>query len=243
MKLFRLLKPNEIECRVQKATQKGVVLLLYKTARTDADLLDETFGPTSWENDFKLVDGVLYGGIGITYPFNIHFDDGNSEHLVKTIWKWDAGTESNTEAEKGRASDAFKRAGFKWGIGRELYSAPFTFVPAGKCTVKEVNGRYVCYDPFDVADIQYDENERICYLRIEVKGDTVFEWGSPYVEPSHGEIFCEDCGRPIRDSKKKDGSPWYAAEVAAYTKSFSGRCLCADCGKVERSKMDERPIR
>ena len=107
MKQFRLLKAEEIECRVSRVTQKGVVLLLYKTARTDADLLDETFTPFGWKNDFKLIDGVLYGGIGILH-------DG------EWIWKWDAGTESNTEAEKGRASDAFKRAGFKWGLGTEL---------------------------------------------------------------------------------------------------------------------------
>lgn len=234
MKMFRLLRPDEIECRVQKATQKGVVLLLYKTARTDADLLDETVGANRWQNDFKVVDGTLYGGIGIIYP----------EAHGECFWKWDAGTESNTEAEKGRASDAFKRAGFKWGIGRELYSAPFTFVPAGKCTVKENNGRYACYDSFDVADIQYDEQERICYLCITVKGATVFEWGTPEAESAPKQvIYCEDCGRPIRDGKKKDGPPWYAAEIAEYTKRFSGRCLCMDCGKVEKAKQEERPRR
>ena len=102
MKFFRTLKPDEIECRVSQCSERGVSILLYKTARTDADLLDETVGAKRWENDFKLVDGVLYGGIGIDY-------DGNGN----LIWKWDAGTESYTEAEKGRASDAFKRAGFK----------------------------------------------------------------------------------------------------------------------------------
>lgn len=107
-------------CAVQR---KGASILLYKTARTDADLLDETVGTQNWENDFKLVDGVLYGGIGVDY-----FSNG---HLV---WKWDAGVESNTEAEKGRASDAFKRAGFKHGIGRELYSAPFIWIGAENCS-------------------------------------------------------------------------------------------------------------
>ena len=104
MNRFRTLRADEIECRIATVKpDKGVSVLLYKTARTDADLLDETFGPEFWENDFKLIDGVLYGGIGIDY-------DKTGEGLV---WKWDAGTESNTEAEKGRASDAFKRAGFK----------------------------------------------------------------------------------------------------------------------------------
>ena len=89
MKQFRLLRPDEIECRVAQCNEKGASILLYKTARTDADLLDETVGAQNWENDFKLVDGVLYGGIGVDYG-----KDG------KLIWKWDAGVESNTEAEK-----------------------------------------------------------------------------------------------------------------------------------------------
>jgi len=232
MKTFRLLKADEIECRVSRITEKGVVLLLYKTARTDADLLDETFGPENWENDFKLVDGVLYGGIGIRFP------------ELGMVWKWDAGTESNTEAEKGRASDAFKRAGFKWGLGRELYSAPFTFIPAARCNI--TNGK--CFDKFEVAEIGYDEAERIAYLRITLKGADVFEWGDPPARvgnPPEGDgvLYCADCGRPIRDGKKRDGSPWKAKAIAAYTHAFAGRDLCIDCGKVEKAKQQELPRR
>lgn len=174
MKQFRLLRPDEIECRVQKCTFKGVTILLYKTARTDADLLDETVGPANWENDFKLVDGVLYGGIGVRFPGN--------DFLV---WKWDAGTESNTEAEKGRASDAFKRAGFKHGIGRELYSAPFIYIKASSgINIKDTertdrNGKpiYACYDSFDLKAIEYDQAERISYLEIAIEGKTVYTYG------------------------------------------------------------------
>ena len=61
-----------------------------------------------------LYDGKMYGGIGI-------YDS----ELKEWLWRWDCGTESNTEQEKGQASDCFKRAGFKWGIGVELYTAPF----------------------------------------------------------------------------------------------------------------------
>lgn len=220
MKLFRLLRADEIECRVSRCSEKGAVLLLYKTARTDADLLDETFGPANWQNDFTVIDGVLYGEIGIRLP-------GYGDW----IWKRDAGVESNTEAEKGRASDAFKRAGFKWGLGRELYSAPFVFIPAGKCTIKsaERQGKtiYQCFDSFEVAEIDYDAWERICYLRITLKGSTVFEWGEP--RPAAGPV-CADCGRPILDGKRKDGSRWPADNVAAYTRAKFGRELCAECG-------------
>lgn len=236
MKLFRLLKADEIECRVSRCSEKGAVLLLYKTARTDADLLDETFGPDRWENDFKVVDGTLYGGIGVT------MNDGEK------VWKWDAGTESNTEAEKGRASDAFKRAGFKWGLGRELYSAPFVFIPAGKCNVKstERNGKTVwtCFDSFEVADIAYDAQERISYLRITLKNATVFEWGDPGDSTAKAEaepdgFFCAECGRPIRDGKKTDGSVWPAENVAAYTKLRFGKTLCVECGTIAAEKDKE----
>ena len=149
MNKFRLLNADEIECRIAQVKPNYITLLLYKTARTDANLLDETVGEENWENDFKIVDGVLYGGIGI------HTDNG-------TIWKWDAGTESNTEAEKGRASDAFKRAGFKWGIGRELYTAPFIKITSGKCEIKD--GK--CYEKFEVSEIAYNEKREIVKLVI-----------------------------------------------------------------------------
>lgn len=221
MKTFRLLRADEIECRVSRITEKGVILLLYKTARTDADLLDETFGPEAWENDFKLVDGVLYGGIGVRFP------DGSE------IWKWDAGTESNTEAEKGRASDAFKRAGFKWGLGRELYSAPFTFIPAARCNIKDVNGRKVCNDRFEVSSISYDKQERISGLVITVKGARVFEWGEALDDQAGPQqtslLLCADCGKQILDGKRKDGSPWPAADIAAYSDRRYERPLCIDC--------------
>ena len=235
MKAFRLLKADEIECRVSRCSEKGVVLLLYKTARTDADLLDETVDPQNWQNDFKVVDGTLYGGIGIRVNETFARDDGTIEAWNEWVWKWDAGTESNTEAEKGRASDAFKRAGFKWGIGRELYSAPFTFIPAGKCTVKESNGRFQCFDQFEVTDIDY-EDEKICYLEISVKDKVVFSWGEPKERKS--DLICADCGYPIRDSKKKDGSVWKAQNIAAYTQSFAGRMLCADCGKRAKEALE-----
>lgn len=157
MKKFRLLRADEIEVRIAQAKEKGVSLLLYKTARTDANLLDETVGTENWENDFKVVDGVLYGGIGI------YFEDKD-----RWVWKWDAGTESNTEAEKGRASDAFKRAGFKWAIGRELYTTPFIWIPSDKCKI--VDGKK-CFDKFSVTEIGYNDANEI--NRLVINNDTL----------------------------------------------------------------------
>lgn len=218
MKFFRNLTPGEIECRVQKCSAKGVSVLLYKTARTDADILDETVGPERWANDFRTIDGVLYGGIGVDY--------GKEQNMV---WKWDAGSESNMEADKGRASDAFKRAGFKHGIGRELYSAPFIWIPAGKCkSLKQMDGgRYTCYDDFKVAAIQYDDADKITGLAITSAGEIVYMFG----DVGESEHMCADCGRPIVDAKRRDGSIWPAADIAAYTLQRYGRKLCTACGK------------
>lgn len=108
---MRLLKANEIEVRVKAVYEKYIQVLLYKTARVDMDILDETFGPENWQNDYKEIKGNMYAGIGVFLS-------------SQWVWKWDCGVESNTEKEKGEASDSFKRAGFRWGIGRELYTAP-----------------------------------------------------------------------------------------------------------------------
>lgn len=155
---FRLLTADEIECRISQVTDKGVALLLYKTARTDANLLDEK-SSWEWQNDFKVIDGVLYGGIAI--------DRGQG-----WVWRWDAGTESNTEAEKGRASDAFKRAGFKWGIGRELYTAPRIWISADKCNIRDRK----CYDTFEVEKIVYNDRSEISGLSILCNGQRCFVW-------------------------------------------------------------------
>ena len=107
----RLLKADEIEVRVKQVGETYAQLLLYKTARADMDILDETYGPENWQNDYKTIKDNMSCGIGV---FN-----GTS-----WVWKWDCGTESNTEKEKGEASDSFKRASVRWGIGRELYTSP-----------------------------------------------------------------------------------------------------------------------
>ena len=228
MKKFRLLRTDEIECRVQSCSEKGVSLLLYKTARTDADLLDETVGAENWENDFKLVDGVLYGGLGVNY--------GNG-----LVWKWDAGTESNTEAEKGRASDAFKRAGFKHGIGRELYSAPFVWVPAEKCRKlgKNQKGKLECNDNFVVLDISYDEHERINKLIIASANGVVYEYGGQKkAAPAMKKFYCADCGAEIVPVALKTNT-YTAEQWAAGTEREFGRPLCRNCRNKARKAAEE----
>ena len=110
--IFRKLTANDVEARVKGCDENGFILLLYKNARVDQNILDETFTPFGWQNEYEEFKGNMYCSIGIKD------DDG------EWIWKSNCGTESNIEKEKGEASDAFKRAGVNWGIGRELYTAP-----------------------------------------------------------------------------------------------------------------------
>lgn len=151
---FRNLTADEIEVRIGQIKQdnSGLSLLLYKNARCDMALLDETFGPFGWQRSHESIDGRLYCTLSVRDP-----DTG--EWVSKT----DVGTESRTEAEKGAASDCFKRAAVNWGIGRALYSAPFVWVTADKCRIN--NGK--CYDRFRVSEIGYsDDGSTITALEI-----------------------------------------------------------------------------
>lgn len=90
--------------------------------------------------------------------------------------KQDVGTESNTEKEKGQASDSFKRACFNWGIGRELYTAPFIWIPADKCNISKRGEKLACYDSFRVTQILYNDDREIVALAIknEKRGEMCF---------------------------------------------------------------------
>lgn len=125
--VFRALRSDEVEVRigtvkapVEGKSQGGVSLLLYKDARCDMNVLDETVGEMNWQKSYSRDNRNCTVSI---------WDDEKKQWISKE----DTGTESNTEAEKGLASDSFKRACFNWGIGRELYTAPFIFIRgAGK---------------------------------------------------------------------------------------------------------------
>lgn len=162
--LVRDLRPDEVECRIGQVSKsgKGLSLLLYKTSRTDMALLDETFGPMNWRCGYEEVKGVL------NCTLSVYDAD-------KGLWvdKQAAGTESNMESEKGESSDALKRAGFLWGIGRELYTAPFIWIRAEDCDI--ANGR--CCDTFAV-DAMEVANGRITALAIsnEKTHRVVYRW-------------------------------------------------------------------
>lgn len=171
--MFRKLKATEIDARVSTVTQKGCSLLLYKDARVDQKLLDETFGLFGWKRSHQLLGDRLYCTVEVW--------DGEKQQWIS---KQDVGTESYTEKEKGQASDSFKRACFNLGIGRELYSAPFIWVSAGACNIEQKDGRYTTKDRFKVQSIGYNDEGDINKLTItnEKTGAVVYTFGKAETE-------------------------------------------------------------
>ena len=243
---FRLLRADEIDCRIGTIRENGLSLLLYKDARCDMNILDETVGMYNWKREHSRDNANCVVSIWDT---------------VKGQWisKEDTGTESNTEAQKGLASDSFKRACFNWGIGRELYTAPFIWIPAGKCEINERSGKFYCYDKFLVKCIEYGDNGVITDLQItnEKTGVVVFKyWGSnhttngveairtpseaiskpnstddSYVKEEDGVVFaiCASCGERIHDMKKRDGGVMPVREYVAKCLQTYGKPLCKKC--------------
>lgn len=162
---FRKLKENEIECRIGtiKKDGSGLSLLLYKDARCDMNILDETVGALNWKREHSRDNKNCIVSI---------WDEEKSQWISKE----DTGTESNTEAEKGLASDSFKRACVNWGIGRELYTAPFIWVQSELANIKNIGTKWTCNDKFYVEKISYKDNGDIDGLSImnEKNGKRVF---------------------------------------------------------------------
>jgi hypothetical protein len=208
---FRNLLPEEIEVRVARVTDKGAQLLLYKDARCDMRILDETVGAENWQREHYECKGNLFCRVGI-----------NTDGKGNWVYKSDCGSESNTEKEKGEASDSFKRACVNWGIGRELYTSPFIWI--------KQDGTYdFKRDRFTVSEIK-DSDNRIVYLVLDaivnykIK-EAVFTW---FEKPKATRIIteppvCPICGKETKDVRCKDGTIMSGEEV------FRKYGMCADC--------------
>ena len=169
---FRTLNADEIEVRIAQIQSNWCSLLLYKNARVDLDILDETVGCMNWKREHLRDNANCV----------VSIYDGE-----KNIWvsKEDTGKESFSEAEKGLASDSFKRACVNWGIGRELYSSPSIFIIPRKDMIKRSKssefyqndkGKYETKTKFYVDYIDYDDNRKIKDLIIrDEKGNIRFE--------------------------------------------------------------------
>lgn len=160
---FRNLHFDEIDVRVQSIKENGFVILLYKDARCDMNILDETVGTLFWKREHTRDNANCVVSI-------------YNQFIKEWVSKEDTGTESNSDKEKGLASDSFKRACFNWGIGRELYTAPFIWV-SDMSYAKEFNGKKVINEKFKVSSIEY-ENKNIVKIKItDSKGKEVFSYG------------------------------------------------------------------
>lgn len=231
-----LLTAQDIECRVQSCvksgTGAGAILLLYKDARVDMRILDEVFGPYGWQRSHELINGNLFCTIEI-------WDE------KKGVWikKQDVGTESNTEKEKGQASDSFKRAGFNVGIGRELYTAPFIWVALNEGEYAAEGGKPKMKSSvkFSVKDIGYNERREIISLTIiDNKGVERYKMGAQPKSTKKAEnpakkaeepkisYVCADCGGEIKPLNKA-GKPM---DIGTYIKgslNAFGVPVCVEC--------------
>ena len=160
---IRPLRADEIDVRIGQEKKENNVpvaasFLLYKDARCDMRILDELFTPFGWQREHKELKGTIYCGVSVKN------DSG------EWVTKWDAGSESNVEKEKGEASDSFKRACFNWGIGIELYTAPFIWV---KYQQGE-NGRNIS---LRVKELEVNDCKQITRLTIvDKKGNVRYQY-------------------------------------------------------------------
>lgn len=198
---FRDLKAEEIECRVAMVRESGLSLLLYKDARCDMNILDETVGAFNWKREHSRDNANCTVSIW-------------DELKAQWISKEDTGTESNTEAAKGLASDSFKRACFNWGIGRELYTAPFIWVPSDRCQIK--NGK--CYDKFSVHSITI-EDKKIVGL----------------------SIFNENTSKVVFTSGKAKNAPDYRGELRKFIEknNLDKNAIVAACNLSNKSTNED----
>lgn len=204
---YRLLKADEIQCRAQTVKSYGFSLLLYKDARCDMSILDETYGRFNWQRRHTRDNHNCIIEV---------WDAGKGQWVAKE----DVGTESYTEKEKGLASDSFKRAGFNWGIGRELYTAPFIWLEPKNGEIVQENNKYKLNRKayFYVDHIAYNENRQITELVIKDKSDDV--------RFTHGNVKSKTNGKQeTTDNSSKSNETKVSSSEQTKETSQSGRAL------------------
>lgn len=230
---FRKLRADELQIKCTDTKFKGsATLLIYKDARVDQKVLDETVTPMRWQKDYKEIDGKIYCGVGIK-----NADNG------EWIWKWDCGTEGNFEAEKSEASDAFKRACFNWGLGRELYDTP-------KLKIKCPDNYY--YNDkmnmtFSVKSIEWEDDKLVDLVIVDRLNKVVYDYKNlgvsttvPNLETeeqklfqlSNEELMIQFCKKtkPTLDEEMKQ-------QLETFYRYYSPKLKSGWSGQFEPSKL------
>lgn len=172
---FRSLRADEVMVRFKSlnAKDKGnatkATYLLYKDARCDMRILDEMFGSFGWSREHKMLDGKLYCSVSIY-----------NEKTGSWVSKDDAGEETQVEATKGEASDAFKRVCFNWGIGRELYTAPKIEIPF----VGDFESKNKAHYGLKVSEMVVEDHKITKLTIVDNFGKVRFEWSANAQQPA-----------------------------------------------------------
>ena len=213
---IRLLGKEDIDVRVAQTNiynNNGqlvvkVNLLLYKDARVDMKVLDELFTPMGWKRTHKLIGDRLYCQVEV-------WDTEKKEWICKE----DVGVESNTEAEKGQASDSFKRACVNWGIGRELYTAPRISIELNdKEYTRDQQGKIRVWASFSVKSIGYDTKTRtITSLEIQDRfGNVRYSMNAPAAQPASKEPSQAVKARRAAAGRATQAQPYQALPEEQY---------------------------
>lgn len=230
---FRNLRADEIDCRISTINARGLSLLLYKDARCDMNILDETVGAYNWMRSHSRDNANCTVSIW-------------DEEKQQWISKEDVGTESNTEAVKGLASDSFKRSCFNWGIGRELYTAPFIWIGADKCEITQrTDGKYVTYDRFSVKDITITDKKIVSLVIYnDTKKAVVYTYGktdAKVEKTSAATAKKESSKEPEKnDPEKEEIKKAYLALITYCTKKgLDVKKVCYDNNLTKTSSKDD----
>lgn len=232
MNKFRDLRLDEVEVRINKINEYGCSLLLYKDARCDMNMLDESVGPMNWKREHTRDNANCIVSIW-------------DEEKKQWISKEDTGKESNAEKEKGQASDSFKRACVNWGIGRELYTAPDIWISAGNVTLKDGNnGKKTTYDRFSVVEFEVVDKK---IVKLAIRNDTlkkiVYTMDSKVkqevVQEEPKKYECHSCGKPFQPFTDIDGKVWSEGQVYHLAESRAKKAgiagvFCSACLKKKQ---------
>jgi len=215
---IRKLAAHEIEVRIGATNKEKAKaqLLLYKDARCDMAILDEVFGVGNWQANYCEIAGMLFCAIGVLFGEN-------------WVWKQSNGIESqgmgdeDPNNKKGWASDAFKRAGFMWGIGRELY---------------EWKGIWIDYDRtkyarYEVAEISYTDKGAPKSIKIvDQNGKIVYKFDNGRVQKAEKQT----------ESKSSDDTILDVTETKENAPRANSEPVVADTAQVEKQIVGKNKL-